>query len=811
MENKKFDIKILVVEDDDPSRFFLSKFVSKISNNTYTAENGKEGLDIYLKEKPQIIITDVAMPQMNGIAMAQKIRKINPEAQIIMTTAFDDKKTLLDAIKIGVHDFIIKPIKKNDLEEAINRVADKILLEQKIQEQYEKIRLLSSAIEQSASIVIITDPAGKIQFANNTFYTVTGFQKSETDNKKVQDFFYNEIESNNYQKYRDAISLKKNWRGELQGFKKYDGTNYWSMTSITPIISKSGDTEHFVQVNEDITDLKQIHKELEEHNIHLDEKVKERTKDLQLLNKSLQDEIEVRKKIETDLIKAKETAETANKAKSNFLAKVSHELRTPMNGIIGMSSFLLDSGLNDKQKYYASVVKKSADSLLLIINDILDISKIEAGKFKIIKENFNPLQIINEAIQIIEPKNKEDVTIGKNISGNVPESVYGDTNRIQQVLLNFLSNAVKFTEKGKILVSLKAETNKNEATLEYSVEDTGIGISEEDQAKLFQMFTQIEQTMTRKHGGTGLGLAISKEIIELMNGKIWFKSIPGKGSKFAFSVSLPLSQNVTEAEEEVEKYEDEKIITAELIQKLQSKKSLIADDSFVNREVLSTILEDLKLSYKEAKNGKEAIELHKENNFDIIFMDLQMPVTDGITAIDEIRKYDKGTAIIVITAHSDKSHKDEAMEHGADDVIVKPFSKDKFIRALHNLFCRDDNDTLDFTSLLKSINYNESVFNRIINYYTEKSAIDILRLKPLCEADDFDGIYKLAHKFKSVSGQIGAKQLYENTKDVEFAAAKKDYEKLKHSINELLTENERIKEYLKNNKSKIIISQYKKD
>jgi PAS domain S-box-containing protein len=812
MDKKKSDIKILVVEDDEPSRFFLNRVVSSITNYPLSATNGLEGYRLFQKEKPELVISDVAMPNMNGLDMSRKIKNDNPDTEIVLTTAFDDKNTLLEAIRIGVHDFIVKPIQKNMLLETINRINDKLLLKKKIEEQNERIRLLSSAIEQSASIVIITDPKGKIQFANNAFYTVTGFQKSETDNISVVDFFRNRIEPVNHERYTDALLTQKNWRGELQGIKKYEESDYWTMTSITPIISKSGEIENYVQVCEDISDLKKFQNQLAEHNELLDKKVKERTAELEKLNNNLIEEIEVRKKAEKDLTEAKNIAEEANRAKSNFLAKVSHELRTPMNGIIGMSSFLYDTNLTDKQRYYIDIVRKSADSLLLIINDVLDISKIEAGKFKIHNETFNPVMLIDDALKISVSNKSESIELVKNINSDSNTCVVGDPLRLQQVLLNFISNAFKFTQEGSVTVSLDSKCiDENKIKLVFSVADTGIGISKSDQSKLFKMFSQIEKTMTRKRGGTGLGLAISKEIIELMGGKIWFESDEGKGSTFYFEVVLEKSEEDTESIQKNSEIHDDMMPEEYLIKFLQNKKALVADDSVINREVLCAVLDEIKLQYDEVSNGQEAIDLFEENSYDVVYMDIQMPVMDGMTAIKKIRENGKKSYIIAITAHSDKNSENEALDAGADGVIVKPFRKSEIIESMkrfNELFQKMECSP-NVANLLNAINYNEEVLNKIIVYYLTKSSKEINNLQEYYEQKDYSNIFKLSHKFKSVSGQLGANALYDVAKEIEYNVSKENYTNLKKDIEKLLYMNKKLILYFENNSARDLIKKIK--
>jgi PAS domain S-box-containing protein len=393
--------------------------------------------------------------------------------------------------------------------------------------------------------------------------------------------------------------------------------------------------------------------------------------------------VEERKRAREELKIAKEKAEISEKTKEQFLANISHEIRTPLNGILGFTNLLSDTVLTKEQRKYLKTVKNSTDNLLGIVNNVLDISKIETGKITFEETNFELKKLVTKATGSIKPKIKsKKLTLAIHFDKQVPRVIIGDPLRLNQVLLNLLSNAVKFTKRGGIEVKVnRTEEDADTVTLQFAVIDTGIGIRKNKLSDIFETFTQASSDITRKFGGTGLGLAIAKQLVELQNGKISVKSELNKGSEFSFILRFRKS-----AQAVLKRRNRPGPANAANQVSLKFAKILVVEDNLVNRQLVRKLLENYGMEVDTATNGKVALRKIAVNDYHLVLMDLQMPVMDGYEATRRIRSEfaHKDVPIIAVTAHALKGEADKCLEAGMNDYLSKPINPDDLFVKIHN-------------------------------------------------------------------------------------------------------------------------------
>lgn len=668
---------VLIADDDEESRLYLSKGLHKHDHTIIYCSNGQEALDQLTGDHPpEVALLDWMMPELTGLEVCEKFRSHIARGQVymILLTARDDKEDILKGLRSGADDYITKPFKFDELESRLAIAAKHLQLKRDIKEKEERANSFTSRflslINNLKYAVLVEDQYRKVTFTNESFCKLFHIPVASKDlvgadckesAEQAKDLL---LDPEGFVQAINAAILNQKiiFGAEIQ-FKN----GQFFERDYVPTFSGKKCVGH-LWIYRDVTE---------------------------------------KKRFEDELKKAKDSAEASTQAKSAFLANMSHEIRTPMNGIIGMCNLLLGSYHDQEQAEKLKTIQNCGNTLLDIINDILDYSKLEAGKIKLEKEPFSLSSALTDVVDLLKSKAEEkNIQIISQFASDVPPWIRGDVTRLKQIFINLISNAIKFTEKGQIEIrAKKRNADGGKVLLEFSVKDSGIGIPKEVQNRLFKSFSQTDVSTTRKYGGSGLGLSICKSLCLMMGGDIWVESGASNGSTFIFTVASEVTQAVIE-----DKQSNPFSQLDPEMGKKHPLRIMIVEDNRTNQLVVTGILGKLGYAADVAANGKEALENLWRQSYNLIFMDCHMPEMDGFEATKQIRDKFKNRhrpRIIALTASTMKEDIDRCLVSGMDDFIAKPISIPSLVKAL--VECKSTSDSLHAEEYQHPIDVNLTV------------------------------------------------------------------------------------------------------
>lgn len=865
-ERKKLPISVLIVDDEPSIVEQLGQILQRRVETLYTASNGQEGVERFKKGEIDLIISDIDMPVMNGIEFLKSVREVNKTIPFILSTGLKNLDILIEAIAQGITSFLPKPLQKQDLIAKVEEVARTKVLEREIKKSNALLDQYKTIVDKSV-IVSKADTRGIITYVNDMFCKISGYSREELIGQPHNLVRDPDMPSSVFKDLWETIQSKQIWHGILNNRAK-NGKPYTVRTTISPILDHQGTIVEYIGLREDITELQ----------------------------------------------KAKEEAHAAAKMKGDFLANMSHEIRTPMNGILGFTALLGHSELNPKQAHYLDIINSSTHTLLGIINDILDYSKLESGKLELDITPVNPIIEFDKIAELFSTKiDKKAITLRVEIDPQISECIHIDLLRMQQVISNLLSNAVKFTpEQGEILFYVTFLQQADEKIkIRIGVKDNGIGIPPLQQKKIFEAFAQADTSTTRKYGGTGLGLSISAHLVSIMGGVLNVQSESGKGSDFYFDIEVktdlpehPLSsffssQDITIIETRKYPLRQKKIadylnklhapyrivenrleaimlnphtlvivfcdtdpkIIDHLIEKkgmmilicshnpdlpspsgmtvitdlehnfsalynalLQqakgmqplfatvpkqenfrqfSGKVLVAEDNQVNQILIEEYLQRYNLTPVIAENGRQALDLLDHTLYDLILMDINMPVVSGIEAVALIKRQGIRTPVVALTANAMAGDRERFLGYGFDEYLSKPISMnalESILMAYIPQLSERNNPSppegtplpltiLDMVRIKEELPLPAGIIHRLLKVFVGSSEKSFGELKEAVRVKDFQKIMECAHAIKGAAGNLRFAPIEELTRQLELSAHEKkevNYEEMYERLHAML-------------------------
>jgi PAS domain S-box-containing protein len=638
--------QILLVEDDQADARLIEEALRDACHEGFgfvVASDLRSAITRLANDAVDVVLLDLSLPDSQGTETVARLRQSAPLVPVVVLSGVDDDEVALDALKKGAQDCLVKgkfdaPLLARTIRYAIQRnLAEEALKH--------SLSLLQATLESSADGIVVVDRARNIVNYNRRFVEMWSVPRSvlnAKDGDALVTFMLPQV--------ADPQRLRRRLDERLEEEQGYD-----------------------------LLEL-------------LDGRIYERLAIPHLLEGnvigwvwSFRDVTERRRAID-ELRRARLAAEAANRAKSEFLANLSHEIRTPLNTIVGITDLLADSSVNAEQRQYLEMLRRASGVLLGLVGDVLDLSKIEAGRIELQKAPFHLPQLVNDVVQLLQPPAaKKGIDLTTVVLPEAPEIVVGDQNRLRQILLNLLSNAIKFTEKGS--VTARVENDLVPGMILFTIIDTGIGIPAARLESVFENFEQADPAISLQYGGTGLGLGIAKRLVELMGGRLWVESEPGRGSRFHFTAHL--EPHLAETASPSPHRDDSPAVTTAPPSPHGRRISriLLVDDSDDNRALLGFYLKHTPYQLDMADNGAVALLKFQSSPYDLVIMDLQMPVLDGYEATRAMRHFESErrqspTPILALSAHALDEKLERSLAEGCSGFLTKPVTREQLITAI---------------------------------------------------------------------------------------------------------------------------------
>jgi len=728
-------LNILVIDDDELDRMALMRSVRKSGYNAdvTTAANEKEGLIALQENEFDCIFLDYNLPESTGIDFMRSNRNKMKGAQVIMITSQGDEKLAVEAMKLGVCDYMPKNMINPD------GIAQSLRYALRIRKADHDNRLIRSALQETEKkLDAVIERSFILLFAMNSRREYTMFKGHCARILKIDpEMMLGKTISSTYHLFPLSTQLFNELESKEQFTETIQAGDYHLEVTCFRQKNEKGDGYSVMGIATDVTELKKNEQ-----------------------------------KLISDLTVARDT----EKIKQQFIANMSHEIRTPIHGIMSLTNLLMRSNNDPDQLSSLNAIKKSADNLLIIVNDILDLAKIEEEKMTFESTVFQIRELIDASCELFRPRaNEKGITLNRRYSDTIPAYVKGDPTRLSQILNNLVNNAVKFTEKGEITVDVEAvESNKAFTMIQFKITDSGIGIPADKLSTIFEKFAQAGDDITRKFGGTGLGLSIAKNLTELQGGIMTVESTYGYGTTFCFSIPFEAP-----AEHEVP--------VAETIQDNDSPmfgqgvRVLVVEDNDINRLVISKMMNEWQMLSDNAVNGEEALRMIQSNEYDLVLLDIEMPVMNGYECIERIRKMlhasKRNIPVMAMTAHASKTERNKCLSMGMNDYISKPFDPRELNRKMADMYeGRDLTMTVQVEKLtnldyLKMLSDNsESFFREFIELFLKNTPETLDDLKKQLHNKNWEGVRQAAHKVKPSLNYMGMKDASKLAADIEMCA-----------------------------------------